>query len=125
MQRMGIRAAVVALALVVSACGDDIEADKLGVGAECSNDDHCLDDQRCLSFKGGYCGLSGCSGDGDCPEGSACIAHEGSPYCFRVCAHKSDCNRNRARDNEANCASNAVFVDGVQGRKACVPPSGT
>lgn len=112
--------------LLCAACGDNEEADELGVGAECTATDDCnVDlDQECLAFKGGYCGIADCAGDVDCPEFSACIAHtDGTNYCFRTCAEKLECNENRSADNESNCSSSVDFVDGAQGRKACVPPS--
>ncbi len=113
-----------------AACGDDdTEADRLGVGAQCESTDQCDPDidLLCLpQFKGGYCGLQGCEHDVDCPEASACILHDdGETYCFRLCIDKPDCNANRDLDNEANCSSSAEFVDGTNGRKACVPPSGS
>jgi hypothetical protein len=133
-----IRSRAVRLAAVLAssvallvACGgdDDTEADRLGVGAQCAGDEVCDDtiDLTCLlQFKGGYCGAQGCAGDADCPEASACIAHDdGENYCFRICVDKPDCNENRDLENEANCSSNATFVDGTLGRKACVPPSGS
>ncbi len=105
------------------ACGDD--ADDFGVGAECSTNDDCLDDQTCLSFKGGYCGIADCTTDADCPELSACVAHDdGTNYCFRVCDNKDECNANRSADNEANCSSSITFTDNENAKKACVPPSG-
>jgi hypothetical protein len=107
------------------ACGDD--ADDLGVGAQCTNNDQCDADtnQVCLQFKGGYCGMMGCTGDADCPDKSACITHtDNTNYCFRICGDKPDCNANRSVENEANCSSNVTFVNGANGRKACVPPSG-
>jgi hypothetical protein len=122
------RALLLALSLTLaSACGDDDDgtpADQIGVGAQCANDDQCKEGQTCLlQFKGGYCGLDNCTGDADCPAGSACVAHEGTNYCFRICVEKIECNRNRALENESNCSANITFVDGDQGRKACVPPS--
>ena len=119
------------LILWFAGCGSDgSEADRLGVGAECVATEDCDEDteQECLQeFAGGYCGISNCESDLDCPETSACIAHEegGSTtnYCFRTCAEKFECNENRSVDNESNCSSNVVFIDGAQGRKACVPPS--
>ena len=116
------------LALALAACGSDsTEADRLGVGAQCTENAQCdLEiDLVCLpDFKGGYCGLDGCLSDNDCPEASACIAHDdGVNYCFRLCVDKPDCNVNRDLDNEANCSGSAEFVDGADGRKACVPPS--
>jgi len=112
----------------MTSCGDDTEADRLGVGAECTSNDQCDVDtnQSCLAFKGGYCGIRGCVHDSDCPQPSACVAHtDGMNYCFRTCADKPECNVNRTVDNEANCSSSVTFVDGTQGRKACVPPSST
>ena len=125
---------LILVALLCSACGDDDgpEADRLGVGAECTSNDDCLQEdagimQECLlNFAGGYCGIEGCTSDADCPEASACIAHtDGINYCFRVCVDKPECNANRSVDNEANCSSNVTFTDGDMGRKACVPPSGS
>ena len=119
-----------ALLALASACGDGDEADALNVGAQCADSTDCdnSDDftQTCLpQFTGGYCGLEGCASDLDCPEAAACIAHtDGVDYCFRTCIDKPDCNANREPALEANCSSNVVFVDGTQGRKACVPPSG-
>jgi hypothetical protein len=115
--------------LVVSiGCGDDsTEADRLGVGAQCTSTDQCDEEtmQACLTqFAGGYCGIQNCVHDEDCPDPSACIAHEdGVNYCFRTCLDKPECNANRDLENEANCSSSVVFVDGTMGRKACVPPS--
>ena len=118
------------LLTAVVACGDDgTEADRLGVGAQCAATDECNPDLAlvCLpQFKGGYCGLQGCQSDADCPAASACIAHsDGANYCFRVCLDKVECNENRDVDNESNCSSSVTFVDPQDGRKACVPPSGT
>lgn len=121
--------AMIALGLLPVGCGgSDDEADRLGVGAECDPTDDLCDEetaQVCLTqFTGGYCGIVGCASDLDCPEASGCVMHDdGANYCFRVCSDKSECNVNRSVDNEANCSSNVTFVDGAQGRKACVPPS--
>lgn len=113
-------------AILLGACGGD-GADALGVGAQCTKNDECNQDdgaQTCLPFKGGYCGLEGCVHDVDCPDDSACIMHtDGNNYCFRICVEKTDCNANRTGDFEANCSSSVTFVDGDMGRKACVPPS--
>jgi len=121
-----IRLALVAVTAMVFAfaCGDS--ADDLGVGAQCTSNDQCDSSthQVCLQFKGGYCGLMGCTHDSDCPSDSACIMHtDGVNYCFRTCVDKVDCNANRDPINESNCSSNVTFVDPVNGRKACVPPS--
>lgn len=120
---------LVCLGLGVLGCGEDeqSEADRLGVGAQCSSNDECTEEgQSCLTqFKGGYCGVQGCDGDAACPEGSACVSHEGANYCFLVCGTKSECNANRDAANEANCSSSAEFVEEAKGRKACVPPSGS
>jgi hypothetical protein len=119
-------------ALVLAGCGDSssTEADRIGVGGECSQAAECESADEditltCLTqFTGGYCGLEGCEGDGDCPEGSACIDYEdGNNYCFRVCVEKPECNENRSLENESNCSANVVFVDERNERKACVPPS--
>ena len=124
-----VLAALTSLSISLAACGGDgDEADKLGVGAECTATDQCDVDtnQSCLlGFKGGYCGIQACTADTDCPGSSACITHDDSMnYCFRTCADKAECNENRSVDNEANCSSSVTFVDGAMGRKACVPPSG-
>jgi hypothetical protein len=123
--------------LCAAACGDDDsgnDADRLGVGAECTRNDDCYQSPRdggisqtCLPFKGGYCGVRDCSVHEDCPQGSACVTHEDSRnYCFRLCADKPECNVNRTVDNEANCSSNIVYVDDDKTLgKACVPPSST
>jgi hypothetical protein len=121
---------VVGTGLFVVGCGDgSTEADRLGVGAECTASAECdsPDEEiplECLTqFKGGYCGLEGCTGDGDCPEGSACVTHDdGTNYCFRACVDKPDCNRNRP-NCEANCVGSVTFVDPRNDRKACEPPS--
>ncbi len=116
-------------------CGSssETEADRVGVGAECTESQECESDDEdvtleCLTqFAGGYCGLADCEGDADCPEGSACVRHDdgdgAANYCFRLCADKPECNRRRSPDNESNCSSNVEFVDGKHERKACVPPS--
>lgn len=114
-------------------CGDsgaETEADRVGVGAECSDAADCESEDEgvvleCLTqFKGGYCGLEGCEGDVDCPEGSACVTHDdGTNYCFRVCQDKPECNLNRSAANESNCVGSITFVDDRNDRKACEPPS--
>ena len=117
-------------------CGEsssETEADRAGVGAECTEAGECESEQEdvtleCLTqFTGGYCGLADCEGDADCPDGSACVTHDdgsgAANYCFRLCAEKPECNQHRSTENEANCSSNVDFVDGTQDRKACVPPS--
>jgi hypothetical protein len=120
-------------------CGNsdgETEADRVGVGAECTVDPSAdppstcpvveVDIQlECLTqFTGGYCGLEDCEGDVGCPEGSRCVAHtDAKNYCFRVCQNKPECNGNRSVENEANCSANIVFVDEPKDRKACVPPS--
>ena len=120
------------LAGVAAGCGgdDSTEADRIGVGAQCTDSAECesADEDTelvCLTqFKGGYCGLEGCAGDVGCPDGSACVTHDdGNNYCFRVCQDKPDCNLNRSVENESNCSANIVFVDDRNERKACVPPS--
>jgi hypothetical protein len=114
-----------AVLFAVAACGGS-EADYLGVGAECDSTEECSEeDQECLlQFAGGYCGIVDCVDDLDCPEDSGCIAHtDGTNYCFRTCVDKHECNANRSVENESNCSANVVFVDDIEGRKACVPPS--
>src|SRR5688572_22016216 len=123
-----LRCIVLLVVSVGAACGDDdTEADRLGVGAQCTSTDQCDEEtmQVCLpQFAGGYCGIQNCVHDEDCPDPSACIAHEdGVNYCFRTCIDKPECNVNRDLENESNCSSSVVFVDGTMGRKACVPPS--
>ena len=119
------------VALLATGCGDgSTEADRVGVGAQCTANAECESPDEeielvCLTqFTGGYCGLEGCEGDVGCPDGSACVTHDdGENYCFRLCAEKPECNQYRSTENEANCSSNVDFVDGKQDRKACVPPS--
>lgn len=114
------------LIVALPACGDDgPEADRIGVGAQCSDDGDCIEEASCLAqFKGGYCGLRDCQSNADCPQASACVQHDdGNNYCFRVCVDKAECNRNRAPDNESNCSSSVDFVDADFDGKACVPPS--
>lgn len=108
-------------------CGDDSEADRRGIGAECSSSDDCTEaNQQCLTqFKGGYCGSQGCASTEECPPGSGCVSHtDGTNYCFRICLDKIECNANRSVDNESNCSSNITFASGKKEGKACVPPSG-
>lgn len=114
------------LLIALSSCSSGPEADMLGIGAQCSSADDCLEDQVCLTqFKGGYCGLVGCQGNVDCPEFSSCVSHsDGANYCFRDCVDKGECNYNRNPDQESNCSASVTFVDNVRGIKACVPPSG-
>ena len=116
----------------LAACGDgdrdnEVEADEIGVGAECSVNDDCNQDdgtQVCLTqFKGGYCGIEDCQDDAECPDGSACVRHEGANYCFRICVDKAECNANRGVDEESNCSSNVEFVEDNKSVKTCVPPS--
>lgn len=110
-------------------CSNQNEANRRGVGAECSMSSDCTEaGQVCLTeFKGGYCGLSGCVHDTDCPSGSACVTNDNQTNtCFLICADKPDCNLHRTTDNESSCTSSLTFVDGVMGRKVCRPPnSGT
>ncbi len=118
----------------VTACNDDDDDEGLspaqmhGVGAACANDMDCYvgDTQlQCLAFKGGYCGLEGCTQDAECPPGSMCVTHDdGHNYCFLVCLDKPECNYTRPVEIEANCSSSIDPVEGKQGSKACVPPSG-
>ena len=110
-------------------CGDDNEADRMGIAANCTKDADCQKvgnvQLTCLTmFKGGYCGLQGCVQDGDCPTGAACIAEGGANYCFRECLDKPECNLHRTVDAEANCVASVVHV-GASTAKVCVPPSGT
>jgi hypothetical protein len=130
-----ILGACAVLAAVLVGCGDDeddgSEADRLGVGAECTSNDDCLREGdgginlACLrQFKGGYCGLEDCAGNDDCPDQSTCVAHDdGNSYCFRSCADKPECNVNRTADNESNCSSNVEYVEENTPGKSCVPPS--
>lgn len=119
--------AVMGFALLALDCGEDSNAAiRRGIGAACTKPESCMEGLTCLSFKGGYCGLTGCSTDAGCPTGSACIRHSnGANYCFLVCADKPDCNHNRPVDDEANCVANVTFVSAGTHTKACVPPSGT
>ena len=125
-----VGAAVMGLAVGCGSSDGETAADRVGVGAECTDAAECESaDQEvvleCLTqFTGGYCGLEGCTGDVDCPEGSACVTHDdGKNYCFRVCQDKPDCNLNRSVENESNCVGSITFVDPRNDRKACEPPS--
>ena len=113
--------------LAVAGCFCGTPAQQSGVGRECASDDDCADDQTCLAFRGGYCGLEDCDADDDCPGGSACVAHDdGANYCFLLCVDKPECNGGRTVENEANCSSNITFVEAQEENvKACVPPSST
>jgi hypothetical protein len=117
------------VSLAIAGCGDDdgaSEAERRGIGAGCVSDDECSEaGQRCLTFKGGYCGLSDCTTNEDCPSGSACVAHDdGDTYCFLVCRDKPECNDHRPLESQSNCSSNITFTDAsTAGVKACVPPS--
>jgi hypothetical protein len=114
------------LASAAYSCGDDdgTAADRLGVGAQCTQSEQCSAGQTCLPFKGGYCGLADCTANDDCPAGSLCVSHADTKnYCFRSCVDKSECNQNRSADLEANCVSNIDFVEAATQGKACVPPS--
>jgi hypothetical protein len=117
---------ILSLLLLALSCGGGTEADRRGVGAECTKAEDCQTGQQCLAFKGGYCGIQNCMADKDCPSGSACVRHtDNVNYCFRTCVEKIDCNRNRAVENESNCSSSITFVEGGKTTKACVPPSGS
>ncbi|MDY0060525.1 MAG: hypothetical protein RBU45_12015 [Myxococcota bacterium] len=109
-------------------CGDDDEkeADRLGIGAQCTKTEECAEGQECLTaFKGGLCGVKNCSATVACPEASVCVVHDdGINYCFRTCVAKADCNAHRDADNEANCSSSVTFLDPAATGKACVPSSG-
>jgi hypothetical protein len=113
---------------MLGACSDGgSEANRRGVGAECSKNTDCTEKgQTCLTaFKGGYCGVSPCAHDVDCPQGSACVTEDdGVNYCFLVCTDKAQCNDHRTADNESNCVSSLPFVEATMGRKVCRPPMG-
>lgn len=118
------------LSVFVAFCGcgsNQNEANRLGVGADCTTSSQCTPGQVCLTeFKGGYCGVSACLHDTDCPGGSACVTDGQSNYCFLVCAQKTDCNLNRTAADESDCTSSLTFLDGTMNRKVCRPPnSGT
>ncbi|MBW1756957.1 MAG: hypothetical protein JRJ80_12400, partial [Deltaproteobacteria bacterium] len=107
---------------IAAGCSGDegTEADRIGVGAECTADPGADPPSTCpvvemdiqldclTQFTGGYCGLEGCEGDVGCPEGSRCCPEgsrcvantDGKNYCFRVCQDKPECNRNRSVENE-------------------------
>jgi hypothetical protein len=119
--------------MLLASCASQNEADRVGVGAECTNDSDCpiveCDVEPCpvlaclRQFSGGYCGLSNCTADVQCPLGSACVAHtDGTNYCFRLCSAKPECNARRSPDVEANCSASVEFIE-PQTFKACVPPS--
>jgi hypothetical protein len=111
-------------AALVGCGGSGSEAQRRGVGAACAADTDCNVGLKCLSFKGGYCGLADCKSDATCPAGSACVVHtDGKNYCFLICADKPSCNLYRAVDVEANCSSSVTYVDPTRTDKACIPPS--
>ena len=120
---------IMSLGLLLSACGDDNEANDQLIGGECTALADCDDENddtpelECLTeFSGGYCGREGCTTDSDCPEGSLCADLDGTYYCFLVCTDKAQCNENRTVDNESNCSSNISPVSGGE-EKLCIPPS--
>lgn len=104
-------------------CGNN-DANAQMIGGECAGTSECENAElTCLTeFRGGYCGSEGCASDADCPQDSICVTHVGNNYCFLTCVDKVDCNENRTPDNENNCGSNIVRVDGGD-EKACIPPS--
>lgn len=111
----------------VIACGED-DAVSLGVGASCTEDSECGEEnQSCLTqFKGGYCSVEKCRADAECPDGSRCVTHDdGANYCFLICTDKSQCNTDRNAEEEANCSSSVTFVEEGDNDKACVPPTGS
>ena len=112
-----------AFAFVSLGCGSP--AQQAGVGRECAANEDCGENQQCLSFKGGYCGLEDCDTDADCPSGSACVIQDDDErYCFLLCGDKPECNAGRSADAESNCSANVEFAEGQdEGVKACVPPS--
>jgi hypothetical protein len=130
---------MVLLGIAIGACGDDDggnEADRAGVGAQCTRDTDCRQDtgcdaggcavQVCLTeFRGGYCGVRDCDGNDDCPDGAVCVAEDGANYCFRSCRDKPECNLHRTVELESNCSSSVDFVEEGTPGKVCVPPSGT
>ena len=123
---MWMRMLMVVASVGMAACGDETEADRRGVGAECTTNDDCTEaGQTCLTnFKGGYCGVTGCTTNEDCPNGSGCVTHtDNVNYCFLVCDTKDQCNANRTVANESNCSGSITWADEDLG-KACEPPSG-
>lgn len=120
---------LIAIAGCGGGSGGGTPADQIGVGAECTADNQCLQTdtivQHCLTeFKGGYCGLKGCTKNADCPFGSLCVTEGATNYCFRECTDKSECNLNRSAANASNCSSSTTLVEPKTGAKVCLPPSG-
>jgi hypothetical protein len=121
--------------LGLAACRGGVDADRVGVGAECSAATPCptypfdggTAPLACLSqFRGGYCGLQNCTSSAGCPVGSICVRHtDGINYCFRACGDKPECNVNRTPANESNCSSSFDWAVPSEdnGAKACIPPS--
>jgi hypothetical protein len=111
--------------LMVAAVGCGSDADDERIGAECTSNGQCENEQlTCLAqFKGGYCGASGCTSNAGCPEGSICVTQNGANYCFRTCEDKAECNEHRSVENESNCSSSITRVE-AGSEKACIPPSG-
>jgi len=81
--------ALILLALLVGACGDDHVSRTLG--ARCDRPDDCAD--RCLApsadYPGGLCTVD-CFSSGDCPDGAQCIESEGG-VCLYACREPRDC----------------------------------
>lgn len=87
-----MRTIVLALILVVSACGrDDGDIDSL-IGEGCIDNSDC--DDRCYTdpadYPGGFCSI-GCSSDNDCTSDSFCMAKDGGVCLFDCPAF--DCTR--------------------------------
>lgn len=119
-----MRRILCALFIALCGCGSNQnQANRLGVGADCTMSSQCTVGQVCLTeFKGGYCGVSSCVHDTDCPQGSACVTDGQANYCFLICAQKTDCNLHRSAADESDCTSSLTFLDGAMNRKVCRPP---
>jgi hypothetical protein len=131
---------MLALLGLASGCHSDrVEADLVGVGAQCATSADCPEVDfegdagvmrlQCLTtFNGGYCGLADCSSNAECPGGSVCIAHDdpAGSFCFRSCTNKPECNANRDVNHEANCNGGADPQDPADEAsigKVCYPSS--
>jgi hypothetical protein len=94
-----------------------------GVGADCTDAQHCAAGLECLGdFDGGYCGTTGCQADGDCPQDSACVSRGDTNYCLKLCATAPDCTFCRHHDVAATCSDGVEFVDAGATGPVCVPP---
>ena len=133
---MYVIAAVMLLGAVAGCGGDDsTEADRIGVGAECTVDSSADPPSTCpvvemdiqldclTQFKGGYCGLEGCTGDVTARRGRPASPMTTARTTASEFVRTSRIATNRSVENESNCVGSITFVDDRNERKACEPPS--